>query len=463
MASGRHVLLARREPNQRRRRYWGMVALLAVIVCAFSVLASLSAGIHPQRLVSYTVVLRAPHVQASSPIALAMRGLPPDSRTLNVPPASPSVRAISMSTHKINLYVAGKKVRIIDVASPVTTIQRLVKLVDNPAWIAETAPGQITLQSALTMTHGVSLRIGAPQVHLVRLVSIPSVFIGANGGKLDFTGVTLEAVPSASQAASYYKPFVMATGGAVMDVTNSTFKGLGWDWNASYGVSWENGSTGSVTGATFEDGFIGVYTSYARNILFRDDVFRGNALYGLDPQSYSQGLIIDRVLAEDNRGDGIILSNHVTGSVVEESVSRGNGENGIMLDNFSMHNQVIRNTVTGNSDDGLATSRSPDDVFADDIVVANGIGIQLSAGDAQYTILTGNQVDRNGLAEQHLVLNGSNVTADNGGQWNRSVLIRIWLCAASVIVLIAMGLAAASRREPRPILAPATYPQEGFA
>ena len=456
MAGGRHSRRGCREPNQRRRRYWGMVALLTVIVSAFSLLASLSAGIHPERSVRPQAVLHEPYVHSSSPIALALRGLPPDGRETGMSVASAKVRAISMSAHKINLYVAGKKVRVIDVATPVTTIQRLARLVNNRAWIAETAPGQITLQSALTVTRGVDLRIGSPQIHLVRMVSIPSVFIGVNGGKVDFTAVTLEAVPPTSQAASSYKPFVMATGGAVMDVTNSTFKGLGWDWNASYGVCWEDHSTGRVTGSTFEDGFIGVYIGNSHGILFRDDAFRDNALYGLDSQSFSRALVIDHSLAEGNRNDGIILSNHVTGSLVEESVSRDNGENGITVENFSMHNWITRNTIADNTDDGLLTSQSPYNVFADNIVAANGVGIQLSDGGAQHTTLTGNQVERNGLTDQHLVLNNSNVTADNGGQWNRCVLIRIWVCAVSVIALLAAGLAIVSRHGQRPILTPVT-------
>jgi mannuronan 5-epimerase len=449
MAGARRAELVHREPDQRRHRYWGMVALLAVIVSAFGVLASLSAGINREQIASFRVVPREPFVQAYSPIALALHGLPPDSTEVNVSVATPQVRAISMSRHNIDLYVAGKEVRSIYVASPVTTIQRLAGLVDNPAWIAETAPGQITLWSALTITPGVVLRIGAPRVHLVRMASIPSVFIGTNGGTLDFTGVTVEAVPPASPAASYYKPFVMATGDAVMDAANSTFRGLGWDWNASYGASWEDGSTGRVTGSTFEGGFIGVYTGHSRDMLFRDDIFRGNALYGLDPHSYSRGLVIDHVVAEYNHAHGIIFSNHVTNSVVEASISRDNGENGIMMDRLSTHNRIVRDTVAGNAGDGLVTSLSPHNAFTDNIVVANRIGIRVSPGDAAHTILTGNQLDRNALAEQNLVLDSTNATSSNGGQWDRSVLIEIWICAVSAMAVAATALAVLPRRRAR--------------
>jgi hypothetical protein len=63
-------------------------------------------------------------------------------------------------------------------------MQRLTRIVNDPAWIAETIPGQITLRSALAMTTG--------------------------------------AVPPIRKAASYYKPFVMAIGGAVMNLTHAT-------------------------------------------------------------------------------------------------------------------------------------------------------------------------------------------------------------------------------------------------
>jgi poly(beta-D-mannuronate) C5 epimerase len=434
-----------------------MLTLLTVVIGAFGLLASLSAGINTGRLANFYVVPRGAFVAASDPLVLAQRGLPPNSSIANVLSASPAIRAITVRPRVIVLTAGGKTLRTIPTPKPVTTISELTRFVNNPSWISETADGSVTLNVALVTEHGVNLTIGAPDVHTVRLLDAPSVLIGTDGGELNFSTVTVEAMPSPAPSDGSYKPFVAGTADAVLNVTDSTFSGLGWDHDASYGASWESGSTGRVVGSTFENGFIGVYTGEARNILFRDDVFRGNALYGLDPHTYSHGLVIDDVVAEDNRGHGIIFSVHVTDSVISDSISRDNGENGIMMDLFSSHNRILDNTVAGNSGDGLVTTDSPYNVFVGNYVSGNRVGVRLSAEDEQHTMLAFNRVIDNSLAGQNAELNGSNTTADNGGQWDEPVIMIVWSTVASVILLTAISLAVAdwrrqNRREPQFVL-----------
>lgn len=423
-----------------------MLSLLTVVIGAFGLLVSLSAGIHPERLATFPVASRAPFVNTADPLLLAQQGLPPASTIGHLLPRSVEIRAITLRPREIVLTVGGKTVRTISTPKPVTTIPELVRLVNNPSWIDETADGSVTLRVALVIEHGVNLTIGGPGVHTVRLLDVPSVLIGTDDGELNFTTVTVEAVPSIDRSNRLYKPFAAATAGAIMNVTNSTFVGLGWDHDSSYGASWESGSTGRVVGSTFENGFIGAYTGDAQDILFRDDVFRGNALYGLDPHTYSHGLIIDDVIAEDNRAHGIIFSEHVTDSVISDSISRDNGENGIMMDLSSIHNRIQGNTVFGNTGDGLVTTNSPYNVFVGNFVYGNRIGIRLSPGDAQHTTLALNRVTDNALAAQNVQLSGTNTTADNGGQWDEPVIEIIWSAVISVILLTAFSLAVADWR-----------------
>jgi poly(beta-D-mannuronate) C5 epimerase len=397
----------------------------------------------PQRFASFSVVLRKPFIQAYSPMALAQLGLPPNSLVTNVPKAYPDVRAITVHPKRIVMDSVGRTVRIISTPQPVTTLPRLVKLVNDPSWIAETAAGRFTISVALIIDRNASMTVGGSAVRTVRLLDVPSVMIGTKAGKLSFKGVTVEAVPSLRKIErdSFYRPFVAATAGAKMNVTNSTFIGLGWDWNASYGASWEDGSTGSVVGSTFEDGFIGAYTGQSGNILFRDDVFRGNSLYGLDPHTYSFALVIENVIAEGNRAHGIIFSNHVTNSIVSHSISRDNGENGIMMDLHSIDNRILDNTVYGNTGDGLVTSSSPYNYFAHNLVYDNRVGVRLSVGDGQHTTILSNRVIDNAVTGQNVQLSRSNSTADNGGQWDKPVVEVIWSTVAGLIVVAAIVLA----------------------
>ena len=446
--AARHAF-SKRQPNYSRRRYLGMLALLTVVISTFGLLASLSAGIHPERFASFSVVPRKPFIHAYSPLALAQMGLPPNSSVTNVPKASPEVRAITVQPTHILMNSLGKTFRIIPLAEPVTTLPQLVKIIDDPSWIADTGRGKITILAALIIDRGASMTVGGSSVHTVRLLKEPSVMIGTREGKLNFRDVTVEAAGTVDSTDSFYRPFVAATLKGVMNVTDSKFIGLGWDWNASYGASWEDGSTGRVTGSTFEDGYIGAYTGQARDVVFRDDTFRDNALYGLDPHTYSHGLVIEHVVAEGNRAHGIIFSNHVTDSVISDSVSRDNGENGIMMDLSSTHNQITGNTVYGNVGDGLVTTNSPDNVFKMNDVHNNRIGVRLSSSDTQSTRLVANHVTDNGLAGQNVRFTRSNFTRDNGGQWDERIVVSIWVTVVAVIGITAILLAAAGSRKRR--------------
>jgi poly(beta-D-mannuronate) C5 epimerase len=284
----------------------------------------------------------------------------------------------------------------------------------------------------------------------VQLKDMPSVFIGAQGGTLSFNGVVVRSIPGDDLAASnYYQPFVMATGKTTMNTTDSTFTGLGWDWNASYGVSWVEGATGRATGSTFTNSFIGVYTNGVSNLTFEGDKFTNNALYGLDPHTYSSHLTISHVTASGNKAHGIIFSNNVTASSITDSYSFKNGENGIMMDARSTGNRIIDNTVYGNTGDGLVTADSPNNAFANNVVTSNRVGLRLDASDTSSTTLTGNRFHNNGIASEGVAVIGTNVASDNGGQWNWTVIKRTWLVAMLLILLIALLLRINMRRNMR--------------
>lgn len=414
-----------------------MITLVAVLAAGLGFYLSLAMAIYPQHDKGFAIVHRAPYTHAYDPIVLAERGLPPNSSSEAVLPANPEVRSISIHADRIILTAAGVLMRTIPLGAPVQNLQQLKDALGDPAWVEEETSGRYTLKAAIITYADVHLTIGSPHVSEVKMLDMPSVFIGTKGGSLIFDGVTVRAVEAGSLNSEEYQPFVMATDNATMSMHNSLFTNLGWDWNASYGASWVHGSTGEVSNTVFEKSFIGVYTSRAEGLSFVDSTFRGNHLYGLDPHTFSKNLTIDRVTAEGNGAHGIIFSDHVTDSVIRNSTAYGNGENGIMMDEHSTNNVIENNTVHGNTGDGLVTSLSASNTFAHNRVFENRVGIRLGENDASGTRFIGNVITDNNKAAENIQLDASNVSHNNGGQWNVQVLLSIWTCVGLGILSFA--------------------------
>jgi mannuronan 5-epimerase len=426
--------------RQAKRRYWGMLALVSVVAVAFGILISLSAGIQLIAYRSFSVVPRNLVGVAENPIYLVEHGLPPNSSKGDPLPLTASARAIVVSRHGIALMSAGVKTREIHRRRPVTNLVQLTKALHARNWISESPSGTVTLSAALII-RGTDFTIGRHHVLQVRLAAMPSVFVAVDGGVLNIDNVVVRSVGGYQPAGGYYRPFVMAVGRSALNAIDSKFIGLGWNWLASYGVSWMEGSTGRIIGSTFEDGFIGAYSNGAVGLTFRYDTFEDNAVYGLDPHTYSTDLNIEHVLAEGNKGQGIIFSQHVTNSVIAYSISRDNGENGIMMDLESSHNRIIDNVVTGNTGDGLVSTASGDNVYDGNVVSYNRIGVRITPANAISTIYTHNRVFANGLTSQGVSLGGSNIATNNGGQWNWPVVRVTWIAVGAFIVLFAIARA----------------------
>lgn len=439
---------SRKEPNHGRRRYWGLLSIITLVIVGIGVVVSLAAGIWPQHNERFAVVPRAPYVNSYDPIYLAEHGLPPNSAHANVLPQTPEVRSITIYPGHVELRGAGRTIRSIETPEPVLNMYRLMQIINDPAWIEETSSGRLVLKTAL-ITKYVTLSIGTPYVSEVRMLDMPSVFIGTHGGRLDFDSVTVTSTPTDAQGSDYFQPSVMATDGATLNARNSHFTHLGWDWNISYGVSWSTNSKGTVVGSSFEHNFIGAYTFGSHGLTFQDSAFRHNKLYGLDPHTHSTGLVIDNVLAENNGAHGIIFSDYVSDSVIMNSTSRNNGENGIMMDKHSSGNRIENNTVTGNTGDGLVTAASPRNTFTGNQITGNRVGVRLSQGDATHTTLTSNQITYNGLDAEGVVLSDANVSRNNGGQIDWRGMTTIWLVVVCVVALVAALLNPWNRRQKR--------------
>jgi len=433
-----------------RRRLVGTVAVVAIFWASLGGVLTLAFAIYPVRSGGFPVVPRPPYIRTNDPITVVEVGVPPnvpfETENLDTVPRDPSVRLIAVRPGRVTLVAGGSTVRNIETPFGAVEIGQLADVIADPDWIERSGPKKVVLKSALVSYPGVKLTVG-PAVGDLELLNRLGVFLGANGGGLFFEGVHVHA--TGAQSMGSFRPFILSIGRGDMQFRRSTVEGLGWDWNGSYGVSWQDGSTGKAIDSTFQNNFIGVYTAQSSGLLFQRCTFRKNYLYGLDPHTYSRHLMIEDSLAEDNGAHGFIFSEYVRESVIRNSISRGNGENGIMMDTYSTGNLIYNNQVIGNVGDGVVTTDSPRNSFQSNVIEGNRVGVRTSRRDARSTVFQGNDVSFNDLASENLeIRNGheGNSVAGNGGQWNPWALKAVWVGIAVALALSAALLSLHARK-----------------
>ena len=381
---------------------------------------------------------RLSYVSSFDPIEDVTLGLPPNSTNTVAAKPSAAVRAIEVYPAQTVMLAGGRAVRIINKPAP-RTLRALVRIVGDRHWIWSSS-GTVTLSAAVIVEHGSSMTIAAPVTSGLVMTVRPGVFLGVSHGKLRITGVYVRAsdtkVPDTFTTPSrdMGRPFLLAIQDSSMIIKDSTFKYLGRDWNSSYGLTWSKGSTGSVSGSTFDHDFIGVYSNGSAGLRVMHDKFYHNSLYGLDPHSGSSHLKIEYNTSDFNGRHGIIFSNHVTDSIVQYNVTKGNGLNGIMMDEASTGNTIKHNVIADNDSDGVVIANSNGNVVADNTVSGNRVGITVR-GSTTDTKVFGNTLVANKLAAEGADLSQNRVYR-NGGTWSENRIGVIWSGALALLLLL---------------------------
>ncbi|WP_084692170.1 right-handed parallel beta-helix repeat-containing protein [Parafrankia elaeagni] len=437
--------------RRQRARHRGVYLLLAVMTLLSAVTLSVTVGRDYRELTSTAEFFhRHAYTPSYDPLSNVILGLPPNTIDVATSRPSPDIRGIALRTSDIALVAGGELVRSIPLPRPVTGLMDVVRAVDDSSWISDDGNGRVSVSAALVVSPGAELTISAPVRELVLTVR-RGVLLGVDGGRLTLDGVSVRPdVPGGDPlllAVDERRPFVVATNRATLVITRSHLSYLGRDWNSSYGVSWSDGSTGSMTHSEVDHSFIGTYTDHARDVAIERNWFHDNTLYGVDPHSYSTGIAVRHNVSERNGRHGIIFSDFVTGGVVEGNITRDNRLNGIMMDASSTGNRIVGNISSGNRGDGIVLASSPHNVIADNRIVDNRVGIQ-ARGERENLEVRGNTLVDNQLAAQGVDLAG-NTLRDNGSQWRPRVLIGIWSSVPAVLVLLGGVTGLARRRRAR--------------
>ena len=315
-----------------------------------------------------------------APVAPAAAGpaAPPPPRPQPPPPA-PKVR-FDAPANTITL-AAGQGV----------PLPELARIVDDPAALRETAPGEWLLGANLQVLGGASLEMTAPAVRWLMLSSGPAGFVSLKvlGGGLHVEGSCITSWDSGQgRVDTEYadgRSFLLARDGAELTIDRSEVRYLGHGDVESYGLSWRTeGTRGRITGSVVSHLYYGLYTYEVGSLAVQDNEFHDNVLYGIDPHTGSHDLLIERNVVHDNGKHGIILAEDCTDSVIRQNVVYNNEHHGIVLYLRSDRNVIEGNEVFGNVAQGINVNESSGNTVRANIVYDNqesGIGIAQTAQD----------------------------------------------------------------------------------
>lgn len=420
-------------PKPQVSRRLGVYALIIVTVAAAAAITSFTYGLRVRSVPPFPAqIARAPFVPAEEPILAAESGLPANTSLTASPTPSSSVHLILMLHNKVLLLRGGQIYASYPFSG--TTITALAAQVKNHSWIDESKSGVVTLNAALVVSHGAQLHING--ISRLALRNKVGVFLGTLAGEITISGVHVVVTGSSAKS---YRPFILADEGSTLDISNSTIKGLGWNWDSSYGVAWMHGSKGDVANSTIDDNYIGVFTDHAKNVTLRHDTVSHNVLYGINPNDHTTNFSVLRTTVTGNGGHGIIFAHNVTSSSVRDSVVNRNGEDGIMLFDSSSKNVLQANKVEGNAGDGVGVTNSPNVSVIANTVRNNRDGIDV-IGQSPNVLASNNTLTDNAAGGQGIALSSSNVvTSALGPRLNLTRVRDVWEIAAGLALVLMLA------------------------
>ncbi|HZG66286.1 MAG TPA: right-handed parallel beta-helix repeat-containing protein, partial [Herpetosiphonaceae bacterium] len=308
-----------------------------------------------------------------------------------------------------------------------TTLAAISRALDQPEALRESAPGEWLLSANLHIEEGAAVRIATPEVRRLKLRSDAGgfVWIKAFGGQLEIarTCVTSWDAATGGYDQNYEdgRAFILARDGARMDIRAAELTHLGYDANESYGVALRlKGTRGEIVDSRLAYNYYGLYSYEASDLVIRGTEVHHSVMYGIDPHTRSNRLLIENNIAHHNGKHGIILAEECSDSVIRNNVSHSNTMHGIVLYQGSDGNIVEGNTAYANGLQGINVNNADDNTIRNNTVYENveaGIGV---GQDAKRNRVRGNLVranHRDGItlysdAEQNEIR--QNTVMDNG-------------------------------------------------
>lgn len=277
----------------------------------------------------------------------------------------------------------------------VTNLPELATFLKSYDALTEVAPKVWRVNKPISIEDNIRIDITDATVEKVELKSAPNdiVCLCFDGAAALFKGVVVTSYdPTTGKADTNHedqRSFIRAKSGR-MDIVNSYISYLGNGLfkvlnegdkppiqrdGGTYGISWRipddklgvDITTGWVEGTTFYRNHFGSYTYGASGMMWRNNHFLENDVYGLDPHDDSNNAMVENNVFEHNGKHGFIVSKRCNYNIIRNNVSFGNKLHGFMLHQDSAFN-VIENNVSYNNVDNYV-------IYASDYnTVRNNVG-----------------------------------------------------------------------------------------
>ncbi|GEM_PF-913890 len=262
------------------------------------------------------------------------------------------------------------------------TIPQLMQILKPYGGITQLGPKSFLINKPIYIQDNIRVDITSATVQNLYLLSNPNYNVTTltfQNSEALLEGVNVTSYDSATKGRDTdYKDgrsFLRAYGSARMDILDSTISYLGMtkdqEKNAAlqsklsfisqggvYGVSWRihsgqfgaDDTTGWVQNSTFEHNYIGAFTFGAQGMMWQNNLFTTNTIYGLDPHDDSNNATIEYNRFIANGHHGFIVSKRCDYNTIKDNISIDNKLHGFMLHDNSDYNIFENNISIGNFD-----------------------------------------------------------------------------------------------------------------
>jgi len=303
--------------------------------------------------------------------------------TIRVPPLQFPLTASSSTNNKLSQIQIREDNGIVRLKNGykyekvVTSIPELTAFLAKMNVFSQTGPKSYRLNRPLLLDENIRLNITSETVNRLELRSSPNrdtTCLCITNGELLIKDTTITSYDPTTQGPDHNpaddRSFIRVLKSSRMDIINSQISYLGTGLRqpnkqlplakdgGTYGISWRipddmlgvDITTGWVEGSTFYKNHFGSYTFGASGMVWRNNHFLDNDVYGLDPHDDSNNALIEGNIFERNGKHGFIISKRCNYNIIRNNVSFGNGLHGFMLHQDSTYNAIENNLAYDNAD-----------------------------------------------------------------------------------------------------------------
>lgn len=348
--------------------------------------------------------------------------------TIKVPPIERPYQPTSGANGRLNQAIIVEDRGLVRVTHKyrvkqpiVTTMPELNSLLAPYKAMEQTGPKTYRIVRPISLDGDIRLDVTPATVSKIELVSTPQqvTCLCFDESAALFQGVTVTTIdPSTGQPDKTFadgRSFVRMKNGR-MDLLDSKFSYLGnaleevssskitganpfLQEGGVYGVSWRISkgrlgsqlTTGWVENTTFERNHFGTYTFGASGMMWRDNRFAYNDVYGLDPHDDSNNALIEGNVFENNGKHGFIVSKRCNYNIIRNNISTGNKLHGFMLHQDSAYNVMENNISYGNEDNYVIFASNYNTIRNNKSYAPLASHIRVNA-QSNNTYITGNEM-----------------------------------------------------------------------